>query len=527
MSRPDPYGAAESRGWDRPAPLPWPETDLEPQPWQRPGGGAEAYAESPGRTRPAADPYAPPWPDDARYDAPRGRRSYEDHPGPGRDDRAYQGADRGWREQAGHRDDLAPPGIDRDERDRRDRGPTRADEPDRWDAGPAYRDEGDPWDRDPTHRDERDRWAAGPHHRGPGPGPREEPPYRDAGSDPRDRAYDEPVRGSRSDMPDDEYPTAQIAPVRDESTGPLTAVADDPAPGRRSGRRGRGRRRASADRPATTQPAAGRAGRNLPAAIGVGLALGAAIVLPLFLYPLAFLAVIAAAVGIGIWEMARAVRRSGAHPPLVPLIAGGVITVGLAWFAGPDAQSLGLLVTVLGAMIWRLGDGPGNYQRDLTAATLIAVYVPFLGGFAAMLAAAPDDGPFRVLVTLVAVVLSDTGGYAAGVAFGKHPMAPRISPKKSWEGFAGSVTAAAAGSALLLWLLLDVAPWWGALFGVAISCAAVVGDLAESMIKRDLGVKDMSNLLPGHGGLMDRLDSILFAVPTAYLLLAVLVPMAG
>ncbi|WP_320065361.1 phosphatidate cytidylyltransferase [Micromonospora sp. RTGN7] len=288
-----------------------------------------------------------------------------------------------------------------------------------------------------------------------------------------------------------------------------------------------GRRRASADRPATQQGKPSRAGRNLPAAIGVGLVLGAAVLVPLFFFLPAFLFVLAAAVAIGTWEMSRAVRRSGAHPPLVPLITGGVLMIGLAWFAGPDALTLGLLVTVLGTMIWRLGDGPGNYQRDLTAATLIAVYVPFLAGFAAMLAAAPGDGHLRVMVTLVAVVLSDTGGYAAGVNFGKRPMAPSISPKKSWEGFAGSVAAAAVGSAVLIWLLFDVAPWWGALFGVAVSCAGVLGDLAESMIKRDLGVKDMSNLLPGHGGLMDRLDSILFAVPTAYLLLAVFVPVVG
>jgi phosphatidate cytidylyltransferase len=306
--------------------------------------------------------------------------------------------------------------------------------------------------------------------------------------------------------------------------GPAGGDAE-PAPSR--GRRGPGRRRASSARPPTQQPPPSRAGRNLPAAIGVGVALGAAVLVPLFLYLPAFLFVLAAAVAIGIWEMGRAVRRGGAHPPLVPLIAGGVITVGLAWFAGPDALSLGLLVTVLGTMIWRLGDGPGDYRRDLTAATLIAVYVPFLAGFAAMLAAAPDDGHLRVLLTLAAVVLSDTGGYAAGANFGKHPMAPSISPKKSWEGFAGSVTAAAVGSALLIWLLFDVAPWWGVLFGVAVSGAAVLGDLAESMIKRDLGVKDMSNLLPGHGGLMDRLDSILFAVPTAYLLLAVFVPVVS
>ncbi|MEU4528158.1 phosphatidate cytidylyltransferase [Micromonospora ureilytica] len=328
--------------------------------------------------------------------------------------------------------------------------------------------------------------------------------------------FDEPSHPARLDDPG--YPTEQLAPVRAE-------VAPDEAP--TTGRRPKGRRRASLDRPATQQLGNGRAGRNLPAAIGVGLGLGALIVVPLAFYPLAFLPVIAAAVAVGMWEMARAVRRSGAHPPLVPLIGGGVLTVGLAWFAGPDALSLGLLVTVLGTMIWRLGDGPAGFQRDLTAATLIAVYVPFLAGFAALLAAAPGDGHLRILATLIGVVLSDTGGYAAGVSFGRHPMAPSISPKKSWEGFAGSVTAAALGSALLLWLMFEVAPWWGALFGVAVSCAAVLGDLAESMIKRDLGVKDMSNLLPGHGGLMDRLDSILFAVPTAYLLLAVLVPVVS
>ncbi|MEU8298256.1 phosphatidate cytidylyltransferase [Micromonospora sp. NPDC048909] len=471
MSHPDPYGGAEPRGWDRPdrsAALPWPEPELDP--WTRhPDAGPEMYAEPRTRSRPHGDPYP-------------------------------------------------------------DRGAPFP--PDRYDDGGRY--PADPYPRRgaPARRDDR---------RGPDPYPdrgRTEPhqgpnPYDDRYHDDRyDRRDDERGAGRYDGPPgagpgrhddEDAYPTAQLEPVRDDAVPQAAAEAESEPP---AGRRQPGRRRASASRPPTQQTAS-RAGRNLPAAIGVGLALGALIVVPLFFFPPAFLAVVVAAICVGIWEMARAVRRSGAHPPLVPLVAGGALTVGLAWYAGPDALSLGLLVTVLGTMIWRLGDGPGGYQRDLTAATLIAVYVPFLGGFAALLAAAPDDGPLRILATLIAVVLSDTGGYAAGVAFGKHPMAPTVSPKKSWEGFAGSVTAAAAGSALLLWLMFDVAPWWGALFGVAISCAAVLGDLAESMIKRDLGVKDMSNLLPGHGGLMDRLDSILFAVPTAYLLLAVLVPVAG
>jgi phosphatidate cytidylyltransferase len=266
-----------------------------------------------------------------------------------------------------------------------------------------------------------------------------------------------------------------------------------------------------------------RAGRNLPAAIAVGLGLGALVLVTLFVWPPAFLAVIVAAVVVAIWEMARAVRASGAHPPLPPLLAGGVSMVVLAWFRGPAALTLGLFVTVLAALVWRLSDGPAGFQRDLGASALITVYLPFLGGFAALLAA-PDDGALRVLATLIAVVLSDTGGYAAGVLYGRHPMAPSVSPKKSWEGMAGSLAATAIGGAVVLYLLFDVAPWWGAVFGLVLSVSATLGDLAESMIKRDLGVKDMSDLLPGHGGLMDRLDSILFALPPAYLLLSVLVP---
>jgi phosphatidate cytidylyltransferase len=236
--------------------------------------------------------------------------------------------------------------------------------------------------------------------------------------------------------------------------------------------------------------------------------------------------VIVVALGVAVWEMARAVAPTGAHPPLVPVLAGGVVMAGLAWYGGPEALGLGLLLTVLATMVWRLADGPGGYQRDVPAATLITVYIPFLGGFAALLASAPEDGHLRILVTLAAVVLTDTGGYVVGVFFGRRPMAPTVSPKKSWEGFIGSLVAAAAGSAALLYFLFDLEPWWGAVFGIAVSVSAVLGDLAESMIKRDLGIKDMSNLLPGHGGLMDRLDSVLFALPTAYLLLSVLVPAA-
>jgi phosphatidate cytidylyltransferase len=282
-------------------------------------------------------------------------------------------------------------------------------------------------------------------------------------------------------------------------------------------RRGPGRRRA-------TGKQGGRAGRNLPAAIGVGVGLVLVVLASLVVWPDAFLGVIGVAACVGVWETTRALRASGADAPLVPLLAGSVLMTGLTWYEGPDALALALAATVLAAFVWRLADGVAAFRRDLVASVLVAVYVPFLLSFAVLIQQpdAAEDGRWRVLCTLLAVVLSDTGGYAVGVFLGRHKMAPSISPGKTWEGFAGSVSAAAIGSALLLYFLLDIQVYWGLIFGAVISVVAVVGDLGESMLKRDLGVKDMSNLLPGHGGLMDRLDSILFAVPTAYLMFALI-----
>ncbi|GIF10433.1 phosphatidate cytidylyltransferase [Actinoplanes teichomyceticus] len=299
--------------------------------------------------------------------------------------------------------------------------------------------------------------------------------------------------------------------------GPMSAAQDLPEP---PGKRVKGKRRAGRGRADRKS----RAGRNLPAAIAVGLSLGLVVLAALLVWPPALLGVVAVAAAVGVWETVRAMASIGARPPLVPLIAGTVVMTGLAWYEGVDALTLGLVATIGAAALWRLADGVPALRRDFTAITLIAVYVPFLLSFAAMLVRPEEDGAWRVLGTVVGVVLSDTGGYAAGVFLGKHPMAPKISPKKSWEGFAGSVTAAALGCAALLFFLMDVPVHYGLLFGAAISVVAVLGDLAESMLKRDLGIKDMSNLLPGHGGLMDRLDSILFAVPTAYLLFAIIAP---
>jgi phosphatidate cytidylyltransferase len=192
---------------------------------------------------------------------------------------------------------------------------------------------------------------------------------------------------------------------------------------------------------------------------------------------------------------------------------------------GAEEVFLGLALTVVACVLWRLALPAAGLLRDVSSGVLTAVYVPFLISFAAMMTV-PPDGPRRVTVFIATVVCSDTGGYVAGVLFGKHPMAPSVSPKKSWEGFAGSVTACAVGGAILFVTLFADTSWWqGALFGLAVVCSATLGDLGESMIKRDIGIKDMGHLLPGHGGLMDRLDSLLPTAPVAWLLLTAFVPL--
>ncbi len=269
----------------------------------------------------------------------------------------------------------------------------------------------------------------------------------------------------------------------------------------------------------------GRAGRNLPAAIGVGVLLAALVTGPLFSpYRLAFIGVVALAVAIGIYEVVQALRTLGAQPTLVPLLVGGIAMVVLAYRDGPDALFLGLVLTLLASLAWRLADPAEGFLRDVAASTFTAAYVPFLAGFASLLAV-PADGPRRVATFLAVVVASDIGGYAAGALLGRHALAPSVSPKKSWEGFLGSLLACAAVGAALFLLLFDASPLLGAGFGVAVALTATLGDLGESMVKRDIGIKDMGTLLPGHGGIMDRLDSLLPTAPVAYLLIMFLLPL--
>lgn len=267
-----------------------------------------------------------------------------------------------------------------------------------------------------------------------------------------------------------------------------------------------------------------RSGRNLPAAIAVGACLGAAILGSLFTYRHLFVGLVAIAVGVATWELAGALRRStGIQVSLLPVLAGGQAIVWLSWPFGREGIAVAFMLTALACMAWRFTGEIHGFVRDMTASVFVTVYVPLFGAFGAMLVI-PEDGAWRALAFVIAVVSSDVGGYAAGVRFGRRPLAPSISPAKTWEGFAGSLLLAMVTGTAMLTLTLDAAWWKGPLFGAAIALTATAGDLMESVIKRDLGIKDMGSLLPGHGGLMDRLDSLLPSAVAAWLLLTVLVP---
>jgi phosphatidate cytidylyltransferase len=279
--------------------------------------------------------------------------------------------------------------------------------------------------------------------------------------------------------------------------------------------------------PAPAQKDHGRAGRNLPVAIASAVVLLAAIAASLFFWKTAFMFIVAAAVVVAVWELRKGFLAKGIDLPEQPLMLGGVVMVVVAYFYGAPALVTATAVTALVIMLWLLRRGVEGYVQNATASVFTLIYVPFLGSFVALLLAeggATDfdrwDAGVKGIVTFILVTIaSDIGGYVAGVLFGKHPMAPVISPKKSWEGFVGSlVFCVAAGWALVTYLLEG--DWWvGVVLGLIAVVMATLGDLCESVIKRDLGIKDMSQVIPGHGGLMDRLDSLLATIAPIWLLL--------
>jgi phosphatidate cytidylyltransferase len=266
-----------------------------------------------------------------------------------------------------------------------------------------------------------------------------------------------------------------------------------------------------------------KAGRNLPVAIAVGVGLGALIVLTLATYRPSFAILVGVALVYACYELAGAMGKAGVHISVVPIAVGGVALIAAAWNKGPDGLVIASLTTACAVVIWRLADGATNYLRDVSASIFVVLYLPTLAGFAVLLAV-PYDGPARIIAFVATVVCSDTGGYFTGVLFGRHPLAPVVSKGKTWEGSLGSLLWCSIAGVLIMTNTFHEAAWKGLVFGVAIVITATVGDLGESLIKRDLGVKDMGSLLPGHGGIMDRLDSLLPCAAVAYLLLSVFHP---
>ena len=271
-------------------------------------------------------------------------------------------------------------------------------------------------------------------------------------------------------------------------------------------------------------PSKTRPGRDLPVAITVGLGLLAAVVAALFIRKEAFVVLAVLAVCAGLWELAQAFTRRSVHLPLLPLLVGAVGILVSAYTAGAEALFVSFMLTVGGVMVWRVLDGSGDRAlRDIVGGAFAAAYLPFLAGFVMLMLAEPD-GPARVMVFVLLVVASDTGGFAVGVLLGRHPLAPSVSPKKSWEGLAGSVVLACVVGVVSVQVAFDGEPLVGVFLGLATVVSATLGDLAESMLKRDLELKDMGRLVPGHGGVLDRLDSLLLTAPAVYLILALLQP---
>lgn len=290
---------------------------------------------------------------------------------------------------------------------------------------------------------------------------------------------------------------------------------------------------ARADFEATNEKIKERTGRDLIVAILIGLAIGAAVLGSLIFVPWLFALIALAACLLGVFEFSRALQGMGRRIDVIPQLLGGalVLVAGYFWYPWVHwvvvfaAAALILVWRLVGQMAARDGRTYGDVLDDALAGVFTLLYVPFLGSLSLVLLRAPE-GQWWVLTFIIITVVADTSAYGAGLAFGRHPMAPRISPKKTWEGFAGAAVGALAAGMLLAWLMLGLPVWTGLIIGAVILASATVGDLGESMIKRDIGIKDMSSWLPGHGGVLDRLDSILpsaAAALTLYLFLSPLV----
>lgn len=262
--------------------------------------------------------------------------------------------------------------------------------------------------------------------------------------------------------------------------------------------------------------------RSLGPRVAVGLSLGAVFLLSL-LHPLAFTTLAATVAALAVRELGAVLRGAAWHVPRIAPLAAPVIVYS-SYFLGPSGQWYSLLGTIAALLAWRLGYTLVSRQsftakqvlRDLGATGFTLVYIPLLISFAVLLVQV-ENGTAWVLGLMLTVVMIDTFGYLIGRFFGKTKLIPTISPKKTWEGFLASVVGAILGG-FLTGYLTSTQLWFGLVFGIAILISSVLGDLAESLIKRDMNVKDMGDVLPGHGGFMDRIDSLLPSSFVAYAL---------
>ncbi|MGO1545209.1 MAG: phosphatidate cytidylyltransferase [Gulosibacter sp.] len=259
-----------------------------------------------------------------------------------------------------------------------------------------------------------------------------------------------------------------------------------------------------------------RSGRNLASAIAIAVVLIVAVVASLLIDKRWFIVLGIAMVAVVVVELSTAMRKVGLRVPRLPSALAVFAVVPAAFYLGPAWQWAALIVSTGFVLIWRLVEvlfekpRPSRRQLGIDASSIIFVqlYATFLGSFSALLVAQPR-GEYWALSFIIIVVCVDTGAYATGLKFGRTKMAPKISPGKTWEGTIGGALTAIAAAILLCVFLLDVPWWFGLVMGPALTLTAAAGDLTESMVKRSLGIKDMSNWLPGHGGFFDRLDSML------------------
>ncbi|AWE42660.1 MULTISPECIES: phosphatidate cytidylyltransferase [unclassified Actinobaculum] len=271
--------------------------------------------------------------------------------------------------------------------------------------------------------------------------------------------------------------------------------------------------------PAPPEQSTSKAGRNLKAAIPTALALLALVAASVLVRIEIFVALVAVALCIGLWEAAGAFLNRGLRIPLIPMWVGTLAMVVATWLSGLAGGFLTFLLAAATVFVWRVLDGARGTPADAMASIFTLGWISLLGCFAVALADLPQPG-WMVALLILMPVANDTGGWAAGVLWGKHPMSPSISPKKSWEGFVGSLALALVIAVLLVTLGLH-RPWYLAvlLAALAVVCSTV-GDLSESLLKRDLGVKDMGSIFPGHGGMLDRIDSILMWAPFCYIVMS-------